>query len=419
MGREGGRKGRLRGFETIVITMRSAYVWAAVAACIVLIAHGGSAEAGCDWNTGDCGNGSNWLCVGLWLCGDNNPDNCGCGSGGCSNANAFQTYCIDPKNASDNICDSLGGWRDTDLRYQKSGIFNEKIGSIHYQVHPNQQTLVNQYNVKVNLFQGDYCMGSPTDPQPFAAWGAKCGGVDCEGTWQLNDYRNIKSIRPFVDNGQFPAEHGIGIKLVGFPGGHLGYPYDEITCKDDQYVKNVPGFGYECGSAVDVVWCIEPGANEWGKNYDWGENADFANDYRIPPKWMNDYGDIPIGSVLAGVYEGKDKFHCDTSWLDFCEGNTHGDSQDWCLNLRFANANGKNDDWDNLKNTMIGEAKIGMGYLCDKFGTTPFCFNTFDGSGDANDASVCANLVLQDASGAAIDEWPMFVDQVWARILKC
>ena len=49
----------------------------------------------------------------------------------------------------------------------------------------------------------------------------------------------------------------------------------------------------------------------------------------------------------------------------------------------------------------------------------PFCFNTFDGSGDANDASVCANLVLQDASGAAIDEWPMFIDQVWARILKC
>ena len=218
-------------------------------------------------------------------------------------------------------------------------------------MHPTQQTLVNQYNVKVNLFQGDYCMGSPTDPQPFEAWGAKCGGVDCEGTWQLNDYRNIKSIRPFVDNGQFPAEHGIGIKLVGFPGGHLGYPYDEITCKDDQYVKNVPGFGYECGSAVDVVWCIEP--NDWGKNYDWGENADFANDYQIPPKWMNDYGGIPIGSVLAGVYEGKDKFHCDTSWLDFCEGNTHGDSQDWCLALRFADANGKNDDWDDLKNTMV------------------------------------------------------------------
>ena len=218
-------------------------------------------------------------------------------------------------------------------------------------MHPTQQTLVNQYNVKVNLFQGDYCMGSPTYSQPFEAYGANCGGVDCEGTWQLNDYRNIKSIRPFVDNGNFDVNPGIGIKLVGFPGGHLGWPYDEITCEGNDYVQNVPGYGGECGSAVDVVWCIDP--DSWGADYNWGEYADYAGSMNVPPQWMASDGGIPIGSVLAGVYEGKDKWTCDTSWLDFCEGNTHGDSQDWCLALRFADANGKNDDWDNLKNTMV------------------------------------------------------------------
>ena len=120
--------------------MRSAYVWAAVAACTILIAHGGSAEAGCDWDTGSGCGGSNWLCVGLWLCGDNNPDNCGCGSGGCSNANAFRTYCLDPDNASDNTCDSLGGWRDTDPGYTGTLLllsilvtvfFFNLIGSLH------------------------------------------------------------------------------------------------------------------------------------------------------------------------------------------------------------------------------------------------------------------------------------------------
>merc|ERR1719432_222535 len=83
----------------------------------------------------------------------------------------------------------------------------------------------------------------------------------------------------------------------------------------------------------------------------WGADShldgiDFAGNTANPQVWISGFGGVPLGSFMFEVYEGRDKWNCDTNWLDFC---TQQDPQSYCLAARFANADGMSDDWEGLK----------------------------------------------------------------------
>jgi len=391
-------------------------------------AAGGGACGG--WPTNSCAGGGQIL-VGVWLCESANPSDCLCGDGGCQKASWFGSYILD-LHGDDNTCDTMGGWRTHDVGYR--GEFPVKVRSFHYQVHPDDMQKANshsaggQYDVKVNLLTGDYCTGAPSD-STFEA----LDGNGNTPNWVLSQDYYIKSIRPYVDNYVQPTTtDSIGIKFVGFPGGHMGWPYNEIDCSVDRPL-NVNG---GCGSAVDQIWCVSPeddptGSPNWGMNSKFfvdNPTIDYADNRQVPWDWKNAKGGIPLGSVMFGPYEGKDKWSCDTSFEDFCTGNSKGrNPKDYCLAARFWNSSPNQDNWneEGPGSTLQGEVYINMLNLCKNWGTSGFCFNTYDDIKDPDtERNVCYtqndghSSWLIDQNGNPYTEWPIYYDQVWVRIMK-
>jgi len=391
----------------------------------------GAAGGWCGFGSNSC-TAADEIMVGVWLCDSANPSDCGCGDGGCSGNAWFGQYVIKMNN-DDNTCDSMGGWRPGDSGYR--GEFPVKTRSFHYQVHPDDMNKANgisargQYDVKVNLHTGDYCTGAPSD----ATFEALDGNGNTPN-WVLSQDYDIKSIRPYVDNHNKPVPDSIGIKFVGWPWGHMGWPYDEIDCFNDR-PDNMGGG--DCGSAVDQVWCVSPEDDWTGPTANYGMNSklfvdtptvDYAGNTDVPWGWKKSKGGIPLGSFMFGPYEGKDKWSCGTSFEDFCTGNDNGrDPKQYCLAARFWNSNWDADNWDSVGagSALQGETYINMQNLCKDWGTSGFCLNSYDDSQDpADEKNICYTLDdghsswLTDQNGNPYTEWPLYYDQVWVRIIK-
>lgn len=409
--------------------------WRAVLAFIVTALNALTVSANCGFGDGlsSCcdANDQNCIMVGIWMCSSQDTADCNCGSdpntlmGGCSGGGAgdvlFRQYYLDVPTGG-KICDTLGGWHSDDYGYglseQGNQAFGFNTGSIHFQVHPDDMKKVSdQSNVRVRLHESDYCVGGRAAGYEFYAWD---GNNNQPGDWSLNGVYSIKSVRPFVYGDGSPPENGIGIKYAMFPFYHMGKPYDEINCQNDQYVENVGKGWYGsqdgCISSVDRIYCVEPEGfsnDGWGKNdrldgLDYGEQRD-------TPKEVLNAGGYPMGSTYLGVYDANDYYRCNTNWWDFCQGNSqYGDPNDYCLVTRIWHKDHQTDDWDDQNFT--GEQWLNIGkYLCDNNGQG-FCYNS---GKDDNSGDVCASSWLTDPSQNPLDQFPVQVGQMWTRILKC